>query len=198
MRILKMPDNIDKDRFFKFVVKVHCWEWSGSLNKNGYGKFYQSGKLYLAHRISYKIHNVKMSDKLLVDHKCRNRKCVNPDHLRQVDTKTNNIENSKSVSAINKIKTHCKNNHEFTFENTVNRRNGRECRICRNLSSSIRGKKIRMIKRMNREPKIFCKNGHYLEENKEKSIGKKWKCYQCRLDRNRRYYAKKARKLQIQ
>lgn len=57
-KILDIPDKIDTERFFKFVTTDKCWNWNGSLTAGGYGKFYNSGKLYLAHRVSFKIKNV--------------------------------------------------------------------------------------------------------------------------------------------
>jgi len=57
-----------------------CWVWSGGKTPTGYGK---TGSSY-AHRISYAAFNGRVPTGLEIDHLCRNRSCVNPDHLEAV------------------------------------------------------------------------------------------------------------------
>src|SRR6202030_118623 len=57
-----------------------CWLWLGACNEFGYGKF---GKVK-AHRFSYEREKGPIPDGLEIDHLCRNKSCVNPDHLEAV------------------------------------------------------------------------------------------------------------------
>lgn len=58
-----------------------CWLWTGYLGKNGYGRLFVSGRVALAHRISYGLHIGPVPDGLLVCHRCDTPACVNPAHL---------------------------------------------------------------------------------------------------------------------
>lgn len=72
-------------RFWRKVNKTSaCWEWTGSLFPNGYGCFRLNGQSVLAHRVSYEFAHEAIPIGLVIDHKCRNKKCVNPDHLEAV------------------------------------------------------------------------------------------------------------------
>jgi len=109
-----------------------CWLWLGSLGSGGYGIINQKGRTRAAHRFLYEEHHgVRVPSDLVCDHKCRTRSCVNPAHIRIVDVRTNTLENSVAVTAINAAKTHCDNGHEFTPENTKIRiRDNTMRRIC--------------------------------------------------------------------
>jgi len=118
--------------------KNRCWVWEGSLSPQGYGQISINNRPYLTHRVSLALFKPDLfEDVLWVDHTCKNRKCINPSHLRPVSQKINATENSSSAAAGNRTKTHCKHGHEFSPENTrfrhidKERRNyGRICRQC--------------------------------------------------------------------
>lgn len=73
-----------------------CWIWEGAVTGLGYGKFYESGKLRPAHRVAWEIYKGGIPEGLLLDHLCRRKECVNPDHLEPVtvaeNTKRRNYE----------------------------------------------------------------------------------------------------------
>lgn len=115
-----------------------CLEWIASLILKGYGQFWSRSKNALAHRVAWEWKHGLIPDGLFIDHMCRNRKCVNVEHLRLVTPRKSALENSESFVAVNAMKTHCIHGHEFNDKNTyvytTNKKfnSERRCRICRN------------------------------------------------------------------
>lgn len=96
-----------------------CWEWRGHVMPNGYGVIYISHsplRRTTAHRFFYSRLVEKVLPKFHVDHLCRNRMCVNPQHLRQVSVKVN-VLTGIGLSAENSRKTHCKKGHPLSGDN---------------------------------------------------------------------------------
>lgn len=71
-----------------------CWGWLGEINADGYGVMRHKGSI-LAHRYSFGLAN-GLEDFGEIDHKCRNRACVNPEHLREV-TRPQNTQNQATL-----------------------------------------------------------------------------------------------------
>lgn len=147
---LPIPFFADLNRFhskYKVNPKNGCWEWFSAF-QGGYGVFSIRDITYKAHRISLHLHLGTLDLNLYVDHICRNRKCVNPDHLREVDARTNVMENSQALALQNASKVQCYRGHSFDQDNTyVNPKGQRMCLICRTINSRInepkRNKKVR-------------------------------------------------------
>jgi hypothetical protein len=127
------------ERFWSKVEKTnYCWNWKGRLNGGGYGQFWYKRKRVLSHRIAYEFIKGKISEKMTIDHLCRNRSCVNPNHM-EVVTNKENILRGISPCAINSKKTHCKRGHKFSGDNLrINTNNSRSCRECDRLYSKAR------------------------------------------------------------
>ena len=66
-----------------------CWVWQGG-KRNGYGRVLIHGQARQAHRVMYELVHGPVDPKLHIDHLCRNRACINPEHLEAV-TETVNI-----------------------------------------------------------------------------------------------------------
>src|ERR1700692_2757647 len=80
------------EKFESLVEKTDgCWKWNGHLTHNGYAKMYDPVKrgYVRASRFIYKVVKGDIPDGLVLDHKCRNRACVNPEHLEPVTNKVN-------------------------------------------------------------------------------------------------------------
>lgn len=78
-----------------------CWVWNAVLNESGYGVFHLNGRVARAHRWSFTQANGPIPDGNEIDHRCGNRACVNPDHLRDASRKQN-MENYTVRNSNNK------------------------------------------------------------------------------------------------
>lgn len=125
---------------FEFSKESGCWNWIGVISPKGYGTFHKvvNGihKNLYAHRISYEYFRKKIPKGLTIDHLCRNRRCINPDHLEPL-TIGENVLRGNTVSGINSRKTHCKHGHPLSGENLGIEKNGsRVCYTCANFRAS--------------------------------------------------------------
>jgi hypothetical protein len=95
-----IPPPADNDQLALFLSHVHvspfgCWVWQGKRNEAGYGRFTCGGKQRFAHRVAYTWLNGDIPSGLDLDHLCRNRACINPDHLDPVTHKENQYRSRK-------------------------------------------------------------------------------------------------------
>lgn len=120
---------IDLERFMSYVHvdDQGCWLWIGHLNADGYGRFKYKYRSREAHRVSYE--NFKGDIKHTIDHLCRKRNCVNPEHLEDVPFRVN-VLRGNNPAALNSRMTHCKNGHELSGDNLYTYKNHRRCRTC--------------------------------------------------------------------
>ena len=107
-----------------------CRVWQGALDAGGYPIVWRGRRPARAHRVVYEREVGPVPEGKVLDHACRNRACVRPDHLEPV-THAENVRRSEGVSAIHGRKTHCDAGHPFSEENTrIKPDGGRVCRTC--------------------------------------------------------------------
>lgn len=86
-------DDLRRERFWARAIPesaTGCWNWGGSLSKNGYGTVTFNYRTHLTHRLAYELyHGVKLRTRWVL-HRCDNRRCVNPKHLWLGDARDNN------------------------------------------------------------------------------------------------------------
>jgi hypothetical protein len=105
------------DSFWKKVNKTDsCWLWLGKKD-DGYGRTILPGygpQQYLVHRLSFALLKDKIILNLQIDHLCKVRDCLNPDHLEQVTSKENTRRGLSNV--YNSDPNKCPYGHEYTHE----------------------------------------------------------------------------------
>jgi hypothetical protein len=146
MQVPKHAKGIKAKDVKRFIAKVEdspdgCWIWMGASNERypgfRYGQFNYKGKSATAHRAAYEMFVGPVPPGLVLDHLCRNPRCVNPDHLEPV-THAENMRRGVRWSPEKRAaahRTHCRRGHELTPENTYvwhgpDGYTRRQCRTC--------------------------------------------------------------------
>jgi hypothetical protein len=135
----KIYDPNDVAGFWERVDKSgECWEWTRSLTPAGYGHLRAPGGKYVyAHRRAYELAVGPIPKGLVLDHLCRNTKCVRPDHLEPV-TSAENVR--RGAAPYGAVRTTCKHGHDITKPENVYTapRGDNRCRVCMDLSNARR------------------------------------------------------------
>lgn len=131
-----------KDRAHEKVVRAAngCWISTYSTGSHGYAQigWKNSGQqhMVLAHRAVWERLNGPVPIGMTLDHRCKSKRCVNPEHLRLLD----NFENGRRINGADWKLGECANGHPnsmlgdtFRADRHGNRRDGLRCRECRKL-----------------------------------------------------------------
>jgi hypothetical protein len=178
-----------------------CWLWLAGLNRTGYGQFYAYKALgtNLAHRVAWLLLRGPVPDGLQLDHKCRVRSCVNPDHLELVTASENArrgigpaLSRARFATA-----THCAKGHELTPENIYRsvRDGSWRCRLCMlKRAAEQRARKLLggAINDRSNRAKTHCKHGHPFQGDnvivRKTRSGRGRQCRTCINNQARSYY----------
>lgn len=113
-----------------------CWVWTCFVH-DGYGRFWFEGRQWPAHRWLFEQLRGVIPAGYEPDHLCRNRACVNPDHI-EVVTQAEDVRrggvfrrgHAYGNAAIQAARTHCPRNHPYDEANTRIYAGRRHCRAC--------------------------------------------------------------------
>jgi hypothetical protein len=125
-----------EDRFWSKVEKQFCgcWLWQMPLTDRGYAQFQANKKKSMrAHRVAYEMMKGPIPADLELDHLCRVRHCVNPDHLEPVTHRENVMRAKDGFPARQAAKTHCKRGHPLSGDNLLPnklKKGSRACKTC--------------------------------------------------------------------
>lgn len=101
-----------------------CWEWVRGFDNMGYGSIVIARQTKRAHRAVYEAFREPIPSGMELDHLCRNKRCVNPDHLEVVTHSENLRRHYATVTT-------CPHGHAYdkatTYRDTAGKR---RCRVC--------------------------------------------------------------------
>ena len=117
-----------------------CVPWQGTIRKkDGYGQLRIKGKLQLAHRVAWMLEYGAYPDypREVIDHLCRNRACVNVEHM-ELTTIGENVLRGDTIPARERAQTHCVRGHDLKDAYVVPKTGKRQCIKCQEITKAAR------------------------------------------------------------
>lgn len=81
---------MQKIKLVKGKMLTKCWQWTGVTHRE-YGIFCTQQVNVWTHRLSYTHFKGEIPKGHVIDHRCENRGCCNPDHLGSATLSQNNL-----------------------------------------------------------------------------------------------------------
>lgn len=141
-----MSDHREHIRSRTLVADSGCWLWQGAITSAGYGTTAVEGRTRGAHRVAYEAFVGPIPPGLQIDHLCRVRHCVNPDHLEPVTSLENTLRGALNVYATG----YCKSGHDVREVGLVPAGRHMRCKTCKRASATRAREKRRAAKENNR------------------------------------------------
>jgi hypothetical protein len=107
-----------------------------ATSDTGYVHLKVNGRTVSAHRTTYEHVNGPIPPGLMIDHLCRQRNCVNPEHMEAVTNRTN-VLRGQSPIAIAVRTNKCIRNHDMT-DAYIAPTGHRQCRTCNRIRARAR------------------------------------------------------------
>ena len=140
----RVPEPLDQRILRKSDRAGDCWLWTGRLDRDGYGRITVAQRPRYAHRVAYETLVGPIPVDFEIDHKCRIRHCVKPDHLEPVTHTVNVLRQIEATGMLfgrhvgtgdpaSGDRDKCANGHLWTPENTYRMGDRFACKPCRRI-----------------------------------------------------------------